>query len=83
MHVKKLNSFVSIVGSSPPPVCGSMAVKIRYTKEPNVVQSCSTSTRTVFEKGCKGSQVAEFESFTDPELDRRCRSAVLPFVEGE
>jgi hypothetical protein len=76
MFVKVLKSFVGIVGSPPPPACGSMVVKIGYTEEPNVVQSGSISTRTVFEKGCQGSQVAELEGFANTEFDRRSRSAL-------
>lgn len=53
-----------------------MVVKIGYAEQPNVVQSCSISTRTVFEKGCHGSQVVELESFANPELDRRSRSGL-------
>ena len=44
MFVKVLKSFVGIVGSPPPPACGSMVVKIGYTEEPNVVQSLSKSS---------------------------------------
>jgi hypothetical protein len=71
MFVKVLKSFVGIVDSRPTPACGSMVVKIGYTEEPNVVQSFGISTRTVFEKGCHGSQVTELEGFANTELDRR------------
>jgi hypothetical protein len=37
MFVEVLKRFVGIVGCPPPPVCGSIAVKIGYAEKPNFV----------------------------------------------
>jgi hypothetical protein len=49
--VEELESFVGIVGRPPPPVCGSVIVKVGDAEKSNSAQKSDVLTRALLDEG--------------------------------